>query len=178
MHGRQCMRTAFHAAETHFRRCGCKQLPLFFPVFSDTMIVSIASEKRQEMLTLSVPDNYIGTVSSTMFGGMMVGAVGWGTCTSNSPDLSVYSTCIAGSDLLGRSMAFNLTLFFTALFGLLISFSNSFFSLCFMLFLLGTAVGVRLNFGSRTYILTKLRARCRLTEPSCSNTCQRGSSIS
>lgn len=28
----------------------------------------------------SVPDSYIGLVSSSMFGGMMVGAVGWGTC--------------------------------------------------------------------------------------------------
>jgi len=33
------------------------------------------------MLTLSiVPDGYIGIVSSSMFAGMMFGAVGWGTC--------------------------------------------------------------------------------------------------
>lgn len=29
-----------------------------------------------------VPDSYIGTVSSSMFAGMMFGAVGWGTCKS------------------------------------------------------------------------------------------------
>ncbi|KAJ6583947.1 MFS general substrate transporter [Mycena vulgaris] len=73
----------------------------------------------------SVPDNYIGAVSSAMFAGMMIGAVGWGTC----------------SDLLGRSTAFNATLFFTALFGILASFSYSFTSLCVLLFLLGSAVG-------------------------------------
>ncbi|KAM6494435.1 Major facilitator superfamily domain containing protein [Amanita muscaria] len=60
-----------------------------------------------------------------MFGGMMLGAVGWGTC----------------SDLLGRTTAFNATLFFTALFGILASFSYSFPSLCVSLFFLGSAVG-------------------------------------
>ncbi|KAG1814987.1 MFS general substrate transporter [Suillus variegatus] len=73
----------------------------------------------------SVPDNYIGTLSSSMFAGMMFGAVGWGTC----------------SDLLGRSAAFNATLFFTALFGILSSFAWSFWSLCVLLFFLGSAVG-------------------------------------
>ncbi|KAG2138594.1 MFS general substrate transporter [Suillus bovinus] len=73
----------------------------------------------------SVPDNYIGTLSSSMFAGMMFGAVGWGTC----------------SDLLGRSAAFNATLFFTALFGILSSFAWSFSSLCILLFFLGSAVG-------------------------------------
>ncbi|KAJ7133593.1 major facilitator superfamily domain-containing protein [Mycena epipterygia] len=73
----------------------------------------------------SVPDNYIGVVSSAMFAGMMIGAVGWGTC----------------SDLMGRSTAFNATLFFTAVFGILASFSYSYISLCFLLFLLGSAVG-------------------------------------
>jgi hypothetical protein len=33
-----------------------------------------------------VPDQYIGTVSSSMFAGMMFGAVGWGTC---APDPSL-----------------------------------------------------------------------------------------
>ncbi|KAJ7845404.1 major facilitator superfamily domain-containing protein [Mycena olivaceomarginata] len=73
----------------------------------------------------TVPDSYIGIVSSTMFAGMMLGAVGWGTC----------------SDLIGRSTAFNATLFFTALFGILASFSWSYPSLCVLLFFLGTAVG-------------------------------------
>ncbi|KAL4073313.1 major facilitator superfamily domain-containing protein [Scleroderma yunnanense] len=73
----------------------------------------------------SVPDSFIGTLSSSMFAGMMIGAVGWGTC----------------SDIMGRSTAFNATLFFTALFGLLASFARSFWMLCALLFLLGSAVG-------------------------------------
>ncbi|KAF8869192.1 major facilitator superfamily domain-containing protein, partial [Gymnopilus junonius] len=73
----------------------------------------------------SVPDSYIGSVSSSMFAGMMLGAVGWGTC----------------SDVIGRSMAFNGTLFFTAVFGILASLSNSFLSLCIALFFLGSSVG-------------------------------------
>ncbi|KAL0060024.1 hypothetical protein AAF712_013203 [Marasmius tenuissimus] len=72
-----------------------------------------------------VPDSYIGTLSSSMFAGMMFGAVGWGTC----------------SDLLGRSTAFNATLFFTAVFGLLASFTTSFGGLCLALFFLGSSVG-------------------------------------
>ncbi|KAF9240236.1 major facilitator superfamily domain-containing protein [Melanogaster broomeanus] len=73
----------------------------------------------------SVPDNYIGTLVSSMFAGMMVGAVGWGAC----------------SDLKGRIAAFNATLFFTSLFGILASFASSFRMLCALLFLLGSAVG-------------------------------------
>ncbi|KAF9441153.1 hypothetical protein P691DRAFT_598156 [Macrolepiota fuliginosa MF-IS2] len=46
-----------------------------------------------------------------------------------------------GSDILGRSAAFNATLFFTAVFGFFASFTNSFGMLCFALFLLGSAVG-------------------------------------
>ncbi|GLB38653.1 putative sugar (and other) transporter [Lyophyllum shimeji] len=72
-----------------------------------------------------VPDSYIGGVSSSMFAGMMCGAIGWGTC----------------SDIMGRSAAFNATLCFTALFGLLASFANSFPTLCVLLFFLGSAVG-------------------------------------
>lgn len=33
-------------------------------------------------LSYTVPDKYIGTLSSSMFGGMMFGAIGWGTCGS------------------------------------------------------------------------------------------------
>ncbi|KIJ17575.1 hypothetical protein PAXINDRAFT_175426 [Paxillus involutus ATCC 200175] len=73
----------------------------------------------------SVPDSYIGTLSSSMFAGMMVGAIGWGSC----------------SDLVGRSAAFNATLFFTAVFGMLASFAQSFWMLCAVLFFLGSAVG-------------------------------------
>ncbi|KAI0346052.1 MFS general substrate transporter [Trametopsis cervina] len=72
-----------------------------------------------------VPDNYIGTLSSSMFAGMMFGAVGWGTC----------------SDLMGRTTAFNATLFLTSVFGILASLANTFPTLCIALFLLGSAVG-------------------------------------
>ena len=47
-----------------------------------------------------------------------------------------------GSDLLGRSTAFNLTLCFTAIFGLVASYAPSFPTLCMALFFLGTSVGV------------------------------------
>ncbi|KAL4081150.1 major facilitator superfamily domain-containing protein [Scleroderma citrinum] len=73
----------------------------------------------------AVPDSYIGVLSSSMFAGMMVGAVGWGTC----------------SDVMGRVLTFNATLFFTALFGFLASFAHSFAMLCMIFFLLGSAVG-------------------------------------
>ncbi|KAH8114414.1 MFS general substrate transporter [Phellopilus nigrolimitatus] len=70
-----------------------------------------------------VSDSYIGYLSSVLFAGMMIGAVGWGSC----------------SDILGRSTAFNLTLFFTAIFGLMASYAPSFSSLCIVLFFLGTS---------------------------------------
>ncbi|GJE98431.1 MFS general substrate transporter [Phanerochaete sordida] len=72
-----------------------------------------------------IPDSKIGFLSSTMFAGMMLGAVGWGTC----------------SDLIGRTAAFNATLFLTAVFGVLASLANTFPLLCAALFFLGSAVG-------------------------------------
>ena len=57
-----------------------------------------------------------------------------------------------GSDLLGRSMAFNGTLLFTSLFGIGATVTTSFWSLCVALFLLGSAVGVRF---SRPYLSTR-----------------------
>jgi len=80
-----------------------------------------------------------------MFAGMMIGAVGWGTCASTAYQSLLgllISDLFQGSDLMGRITAFNATLFFTALFGLLASFANSFTTLCIALFLLGSAVGV------------------------------------
>jgi len=71
----------------------------------------------------------------------MIGAVGWGTCASASFSAHPNLMYPSGSDLMGRSTAFNATLFFTALFGLTASFANSFTSLCIVLFLLGSAVG-------------------------------------
>ena len=56
---------------------------------------------------------------------MMIGAVGWGTV----------------SDLLGRALPFNSTLFLTAVFGIGASFSPTFPVLLFWMFLLGSAVG-------------------------------------
>jgi hypothetical protein len=50
----------------------------------------------------------------------------------------------AGSDLLGRTAAFNATLVLTALFGAVAAFAPSFGLLCGALLLLGSAVGVRL----------------------------------
>ncbi|KAJ7250028.1 major facilitator superfamily domain-containing protein [Mycena haematopus] len=97
-----------------------------FGWMADNMwLQAVAIVLPRVQLHYSVPDSYIGIVSSAMFAGMMLGAVGWGTC----------------SDLIGRSTAFNATLFFTALFGVLASFSYSYTSLCVLLFFLGTAVG-------------------------------------
>ncbi|KAF8527425.1 MFS general substrate transporter [Hysterangium stoloniferum] len=72
-----------------------------------------------------VPDNLIGALNFSLFFGMMFGAIGWGAC----------------SDLMGRITAFNGTLLFTALFGVLAGFAPSFFWLCVGLFFLGSAVG-------------------------------------
>lgn len=56
---------------------------------------------------------------------MMVGAMGWGVL----------------SDMLGRSLPFNMTLFLTAMFGVAASFSPNFPVLLIWMFLLGSAVG-------------------------------------
>ncbi|GAB1517266.1 hypothetical protein RhiTH_000310 [Rhizoctonia solani] len=61
----------------------------------------------------AIPDSQIGLLSASMFCGMMFGALGWGSC----------------SDVVGRSMAFNLTLAFTSLFGVLACLSTSFGSM-------------------------------------------------
>nr|ODN86021.1 membrane transporter [Cryptococcus depauperatus CBS 7841] len=67
----------------------------------------------------------VGLLSASTMAGMMVGAVGWGVI----------------SDILGRALPFNLTLFLTGVFGICASFSPNFGVLCFWLFLLGSAVG-------------------------------------
>ncbi len=56
---------------------------------------------------------------------MMIGAVSWGLI----------------SDLIGRALPFNSTLFLTAIFGIGASFAPSFQILCVWMFLLGSAVG-------------------------------------
>jgi len=99
-----------------------------------------------------------------MFFGMMFGAVGWGTC----------------SDLMGRSTAFNATLFFTALFGILAGFAPNFFWLCVIMFFLGSAVGVREFLDSTNLgppLFASRRAPCLRTEHCYSNICRMASSI-
>jgi hypothetical protein len=77
----------------------------------------------------SVPNSYIGALSSSMYAGMMLGAVGWGTC----------------ADLMGLSVPFKGTILFTAVFGILASFTDSFWGLCVYLFFIGSAIGVSLS---------------------------------
>lgn len=81
-----------------------------------------------------------------MFAGMMFGAVGWGTCTLPRflRDEQTLKFSPSGSDLMGRSAAFNATLFFTSLFGVVSSLATTFPMLCIAIFFLGSAVGVRL----------------------------------
>ncbi|RXK39614.1 membrane transporter [Tremella mesenterica] len=67
----------------------------------------------------------VGLLSASTMAGMMIGAVGWGVL----------------SDILGRALPFNATLLLTAVFGIAASYAPGFGSLCFCLFLLGTAVG-------------------------------------
>jgi hypothetical protein len=72
-----------------------------------------------------VEDRLIGTLSSSIFMGMMFGALFWGTY----------------SDSNGRKIPFNTTLAITALFGIASSFAPTFWSLCLFLFFLGFGVG-------------------------------------
>ncbi|BGP42491.1 hypothetical protein JCM10449v2_006496 [Rhodotorula kratochvilovae] len=72
-----------------------------------------------------VGDRWIGLLSTSLFAGMMFGAWGWGSY----------------SDAYGRVPAFNLTICFTAVFGLASAFAPSFGWLCAALFCLGTGVG-------------------------------------
>ncbi|KAG9297703.1 hypothetical protein G9A89_011218 [Geosiphon pyriformis] len=72
-----------------------------------------------------IPDRLIGALSSSVFTGMMFGAIFWGIL----------------SDTNGRKLAFNLTLAVTAFFGIFSSFAQSFLQLCLSLFFLGFGVG-------------------------------------
>ncbi|GAA6010975.1 hypothetical protein JCM11491_005893 [Sporobolomyces phaffii] len=85
--------------------------------------VAVILPKVQQEFGIS--DNWIGFLSTSIFAGMMFGAWGWGSY----------------SDAHGRLPAFNLTLFFTAVFGLASAFSPNFPTLCLALFCLGTGVG-------------------------------------
>ncbi|KAF9908861.1 hypothetical protein EC991_009381 [Linnemannia zychae] len=72
-----------------------------------------------------IQDKYIGILSSSMFVGMMFGAMFWGTL----------------SDIYGRKQAFNFTLIVTTVFGIGASFANSYWLLCLLILGLGFGVG-------------------------------------
>ncbi|KAI8099794.1 major facilitator superfamily domain-containing protein [Halteromyces radiatus] len=72
-----------------------------------------------------VDDKWIGTLSSSLFTGMMIGSFFWGSY----------------SDTRGRKLPYTMTLAITSVFGILSSFAFSFWSLCVLLFLLGFGVG-------------------------------------
>ncbi|KAI9483670.1 MAG: major facilitator superfamily domain-containing protein [Benjaminiella poitrasii] len=72
-----------------------------------------------------VPDKWIGTLTSSLFAGMTLGALFWGPF----------------SDSKGRKIPYTMTLVITSVFGLLSTFTFDFTSLCFMLFFLGFGVG-------------------------------------
>ncbi|KAL1922520.1 uncharacterized protein VTP21DRAFT_10059 [Calcarisporiella thermophila] len=72
-----------------------------------------------------VPNTLIGTLSSSIFTGMMFGALFWGVL----------------SDSRGRKIAYKWTLIIACTFGMGASFAPNFWWLCFMLFLLGFGVG-------------------------------------
>ncbi|WVQ75341.1 hypothetical protein IAR50_004960 [Cryptococcus sp. DSM 104548] len=67
----------------------------------------------------------VGLLSACTMAGMMIGAVSWGVI----------------SDILGRALPFNSTLFLTGFFGVCASFSPNFTILCIWMFWLGSAVG-------------------------------------
>ena len=82
---------------------------------------------------------------------------------------------------MGRTTAFNATLFLTALFGVFASFAPTFIWLCISLFFLGSAVGVSPLFprcAIGTNNVMHCRGQCLLMALSSWNTCQTGNSIS
>ncbi|GAA5975541.1 hypothetical protein JCM5350_002641 [Sporobolomyces pararoseus] len=88
-------------------------------------LVSIGLILPRVQREFEISDRWIGLLSTSIFAGMMLGAWAWGSY----------------SDARGRLPAFNLTLFFTAIFGLVSAFSPNFPTLCLSLFCLGTGVG-------------------------------------
>ncbi|PWZ02822.1 MFS general substrate transporter [Testicularia cyperi] len=73
----------------------------------------------------AISDSTVGLASSSIFVGMFVGSIAWGTI----------------SDTYGRRAAFNITLLVTAVFGSLSALASSFGILCILLFAVGTGVG-------------------------------------
>ncbi len=141
-----CICTKLFLLDRMFR-CGFKQWPSFYLVYSFIMPVCTTQHAASLATTIffSTGTGTIGAVSSSLFCGMMFGAVGLGDLYVE-PVFGYIAQRLSpfpGSDLMGRSTAFNATLFFHFTFwGLLASLSWSYTSLCVLLFLLGTAVGV------------------------------------
>lgn len=82
---------------------------------------------------------------------------------------------------MGRTTAFNATLFLTALFGVFASFAPTFIWLCISLFFLGSAVGVSPSLPHcviGTNNVMHRRGQCLLMALSSWSTCQTGNSIS
>lgn len=88
-------------------------------------IQAIAIILPQIQRYFAVTDSTVGLASSSIFVGMFVGSIAWGTI----------------SDTYGRRAAFNITLLITAIFGSLSAFAGSFLMLCLLLFAVGTGVG-------------------------------------
>ncbi|KAF9324991.1 hypothetical protein BGZ91_002629, partial [Linnemannia elongata] len=90
--------------------------------FADNCIALILPRVQAQF---EIRDQYIGILSSSMFVGMMFGAMFWGTL----------------SDVYGRKQAFNFTLIVTTVFGIGASFANSYWLLCLLILGLGFGVG-------------------------------------
>ncbi|PWN49151.1 MFS general substrate transporter [Violaceomyces palustris] len=75
--------------------------------------------------SFEISDSLVGLASSSIFLGMFVGSLAWGSY----------------SDAHGRTAAFNITLLVATIFGTLSAVSTSFPMLCFLLFFVGTGVG-------------------------------------
>ncbi|KAG0289019.1 hypothetical protein BGZ96_007312 [Linnemannia gamsii] len=90
--------------------------------FADNMwLQCIALILPRVQAQFEIRDQYIGILSSSMFVGMMFGAMFWGTL----------------SDIYGRKQAFNFTLIVTSIFGIAAGFANSYWLLCLLILALG-----------------------------------------
>ncbi|KAF9209630.1 hypothetical protein BGZ49_002786 [Haplosporangium sp. Z 27] len=94
--------------------------------FADNMwLQCIALILPRVQAQFEIQDQYIGILSSSMFIGMMFGAMFWGVL----------------ADAYGRKLAFNFTLIVTTIFGIASSFANSYWLLCILILCLGFGVG-------------------------------------
>lgn len=139
-----CICTKLFLLDRMFR-CGFKQWPSFYLVYSFIMPVCTTQHAASLATTLFF------SAGQVHWGRLLLAILWHDVRRSGLGDLYVGPAFgyiaqrlspFPGSDLMGRSTAFNATLFFTSLFGLLASLSWSYTSLCVLLFLLGTAVGV------------------------------------